>query len=355
MQLTKRHYYRMGGVLLLLVAGLFFVVMVRDLLRPPLTGTVMTVLNVNGQPLLHRLNLDNGELEPMDSDGIGAAHQPVFSPDYERVAFVAVEEIVNSEAVLRIYLSRIDDFDPQPITSGPRESDPQWSPDGSKIVFVRSRDFFSALFIVDVATGEEQQLTNFTNDLEPDWSPDSQRIVFTTSRDGFQELYTMAPDGSDLKRLTENENLNDLRAEYSPDGSMITYMTNYSVGDGTGEIWVMNADGSNQRRLTDNRRDDLLPVWSPDSRKIAFSAQLEDRSGSDIFVYDLDADTMQPLTREPGFEYFPAWSPDSSWMVYTAHVDGRDYTLNAVRVDGSDRRVLLTGFGAREAYWLPSE
>lgn len=330
------------------------ILMVRDLSRPQLSGALIAVLNVNGQPMLHRLSLETGELQPLDSEGIGAAHQPVFSPDGIQVAFVAVEEIVNSEAVMRIYLTRIDDFDPQPITSGPRESDPQWSPDGSKIVFVRSRDFFSALFIVDVETGEETQLTDFTNDLHPDWSPDSQRIVFTTSRDGFQELYTMAPDGSDLKRLTENENLNDLRSVYSPDGSMIAYMTNYSVGDGTGEIWVMNADGSEKRQLTDNRRDDLSPLWSPDSSKIAFTARGESGfSETNIFVYDLAADTLRQVTNEPGHERSPAWSPDSHWLAYTTDMDGQDHTLSAVQVDGSDRQVLLTGYNAQETVWVP--
>ena len=85
MQLTKRHYYRIAGILLLLIAGVFLIIMVRDLLRPPLTGTLIAVLDDNGQPLLHRLNLEDGELEPMDSDGISAAHQPVFSPDHERI------------------------------------------------------------------------------------------------------------------------------------------------------------------------------------------------------------------------------------------------------------------------------
>ena len=350
--MTRRQAYRVGGALLLVLAAVLLILMIRDLLRPPLTSALMVVLNVNGQPTLHRLNPASGALEPLDSGEIGAAHQPVFSPDGKRVAFVAVDEIINSQAFMRIYITDLAEFDPQPVSSGPRESNPKWSPDGSKIVFVRSRDFFSALFIVDVATGEEQQLTDFTNDLEPDWSPDGQRIVFTTSRDGFQELYTMAPDGSDQRRLTHNENLNDLRAVWSPDGRMIAYMTNYSVGDNSGEIWVMNADGSDQRRLTHNQRDDRGPVWSADSQRIAFVSQTEDRSGSDIFVYDLAADALRQVTDEPGYEYYPAWSPDGRWLVYTAHTD-QDYTLNIVRADGTEQRVLLTGYGVREAYWIP--
>ena len=291
----------------------------------------------------------------MEASDISGAHQPAFAPDFRHYVFSASYQIVHSEADIRLFIANADGSDLHQLTSGPRDSSPQWSPDGQRIVFVRSTNFFSALFMVDVATGAEQQLTDFTNDIEPDWSPDGRRIVFTTSRDGFQELYTMAPDGSDLQRLTHNENLNDLRAQWSPDGTMIAYMTDYSVDDGTGEIWLMQADGSDPQRLTDDKLDDREPRWSPDGWKIVFTKTHADRDGTDLYVYDLASQSIQQLTGSPGYEYAAVWSPDSQWIGFTYGQESQ-YSLYAVRVDGSDLQPLLADedYGAGYSFaWLP--
>ena len=153
----------------------------------------------------------------------------------------------------------------------------------------------------------------------------------------------MAPDGTDLKRLTNNVNLNDLRAKFSPDGKWIAYMTNHAVDDGTGEIWLMDADGQNQRRLTDNQQDDGEPMWSPDSRQIVFTRVHTDRKGMDIFSYDLASDQVHQLTNSTGYAFQPAWSPDSAWIAFSSNPsgDGQQINVDIVRADGTDRRSLL--------------
>lgn len=310
-------------------------------------GRLLVTLDEGISHALYWLDIASGELQPLPVD---RAYQFVLSPDGRYVAFSVAE---SSDTLISIATS--DTFAIQHVSSGPRDSDPRWSPDATQIVFTRSVPYRSALFLYDLESGAERQLTEFENALEADWSPDGARIIFTTSRDGFQELYTMSPDGSDWRRMTENDLQNDLQASYSPDGKTIAYMTNYSVGDGSGEIWLMDADGSNQRRLTDNTLDDGSPIWSPDNTKIAFTASYASSNpAADIFIYDVAAGALRQVAHQPGLDFSPAWSPDSQWIVY---VSKREATggLYLMRPDGTDERLLLSydPYRIRSFLWMP--
>jgi len=91
----------------------------------------------------------------------------------------------------------------------------------------------------------------------PDWSPDGKKIVFVSNRDDNLEIYVMNADGSNQVNLTNNYN-NDFDPVWSPDGERIAFV---SGRDRNNEIYVMNADGSEPRRLTDNTDDDVKPDW----------------------------------------------------------------------------------------------
>ena len=83
------------------------------------------------------------------------------------------------------------------LTSSPGKNEsPEWSPDGSRIVFVSTRDGKEQLYVIDVDGRSERRLTtNAAADTDPAWSPDGSRIVFVSTRDGNRELYVMSPQG----------------------------------------------------------------------------------------------------------------------------------------------------------------
>ena len=81
----------------------------------------------------------------------------------------------------------------------------------------------------------------------PVWSPDGRRIAFDSTRDGNWEIYTMAVDGSDVRRLTNHEAA-DTRPNWSPDGQWIAFQS-WRHGGGF-EIYVMRPDGTDLRRVT---------------------------------------------------------------------------------------------------------
>lgn len=104
------------------------------------------------------------------------------------------------------------------------------------------------------------------------------RIIFSSTRDGNFEVYVMAPDGSDVTRLTRRP-ADDWEPVWSPDGTRIAFESYHS---GNLEVFVMNADGTGVTNLTNHPADDFLPAWSPDGTHIAFTS---DRDGDwEIYI-----------------------------------------------------------------------
>jgi Tol biopolymer transport system component len=164
------------------------------------------------------------------------------------------------------------------------------------------------------------------------------RIVFTSVRDGDMEIYSMALDGSDVKRLT-NLPGPDGGAFYSPDGSQIVFrgrhpqagspeFTEYFalLGDGlwrptSTELYVMNADGSGLRQVTDNGAANFAPYWTPDGRRLIFSSNLHNVKGRDfeLFLVDADGRNLERITHHPDFDGFPMFSPDGTQLAFASN------------------------------------
>ena len=114
-------------------------------------------------------------------------------------------------------------------------------------------------------------LTSESDNL-PGWSPDGSRIVFTRRQtDGNYDVFTIKPDGSDLRRLT-NLPANDGHAVWSTDGKHILWNSGMNgwrdeaaLYDNTfqpyGTIFIMNADGTGKRPLTDSQWEDAMPQF----------------------------------------------------------------------------------------------
>ena len=136
---------------------------------------------------------------------------------------------------------------------------PRISPDETQLVYTRFKDLAqplagSAIFVSDLDGGRERRLTEFdAYGAYPDWSPDGSLIVFNTFDLGaFQDitvqvnLFTIKPDGSDIQRLTDYGE-NDTRAtqpRWAPDGAGIVYTQVQGAGFGTRTAAFLPIDGS---------------------------------------------------------------------------------------------------------------
>jgi Tol biopolymer transport system component/serine/threonine protein kinase/tetratricopeptide (TPR) repeat protein len=227
---------------------------------------------------------------------------------------------------------------------------PHLSPDGGRIVFVSNRDNAAEIYTVNFDGSGVRRLT-LNEDLEvaPAWTPAGRQILFeSTDEDHLEsDIWIMdAENGGNLKNLTNSPGY-DTRAAVSPDGREIAFASNrapskITSGGRTFNLYLMNIDGTNLRRLTAHPFTETEPDWSPDGKKIAFT-RTNEKGKPDIFVINADGSDPMNLTNTPDVaESLPAWSPDGKSIAYTS-----DQNLFRMRTDiwvmnsdGTNPRVL---------------
>lgn len=162
------------------------------------------------------------------------------------------------------------------ITSGANNNGfPSMSPDGKRIVYRTFGKDGEGLRVMDIASGAVTTLTKAYDNF-PIWSPRGDRIVFSRVISGDYEIFSIAPDGSGVKRLTTTRG-NDAHQGWSPDGSSIIFASSRmgfkdegvytDAPQPYGELFVMRADGSDLEQLTDNQWEEGTPAWRPVPKK----------------------------------------------------------------------------------------
>ena len=244
------------------------------------------------------------------------------------------------------------------------DSDPNWSPDGTRILFSSTRTGEDAVFVIDANGQNVQQLTTSGGN-SPSWSPDGTRIVFArvgtyfTSKwrynfDDSENVFIMDADGTAIQRLTYS---GGSTPSWSPDGRLIAF---HRVVDGSSQVFVMAPDGSDVRQLTASGGWDAS--WSPDGRQLVFNSGGDTYSyDSEILVINRDGSDIRQLTSFGGSNAH--WSPDGQRIIFESqHLYDEPITdiyaqvessgILSMRIDGSE--VIRIADGAYSPVWSPS-
>jgi len=288
----------------------------------------------------------NRILQGGDLFGLEAASDPQISPDGTRIAYVRrSNDVMTDRTRPTIWLIDVRTGAQAPLVAGPgAHSQPRWSPDGKRLAYVSTGEGGGAqLFVRWMETGASARVTGLPdNPSALAWAPDGNRIayVMTVPDDGLKLGKAPAkPEGANWAPPLEVID----KVVYRRDGGGY-------VKPGFDHIFLVSAEGGAPRQLTFGPWHDGGPLsWTPDGRTILFSAV---RTGdwqrnsvnSEVQALDVDTGAIRALTDRNGPDTDPTVSPDGTHIAYLGFDDKgysyRDTQLYVMNRDGSGARSL---------------
>ena len=240
-----------------------------------------------------------------------------------------------------------------------RDWDVRWPSSDDKDQIIYERD--GELEILDVGSKKATKLTITVPDdginrrrrmvntaqyiQNYDLSPKGERALFSARGD----IFTVPIEHGGVRNLTKSSDANDRFPSWSPDGRWISY-----ISDKTGEeeIWVISQDGSTpaQQLTSGGKAQRYGTLWSPDSKKIAFS----DKDGK-VFVVTVASKQLQTIVDAPNGQIGDyTWSPKGNFVAYSMQSKNG---LNAVYIwnstDNKNTRVTPELFNANTPAFDP--
>jgi len=285
-----------------------------------------------------------------DLFNLEVATDPQISPDGRTIAYVRKSnDIMSDKARPTIWLVDVASGQQRPLEAGSGSYfSPRWSPDGTRLAYVAAEGGSAQLFVRWMASGESARITGLPD--SPDtiaWSPDGRRIAYSMFvPDEGMKLGSAPPKPEGAKWADPLEIISAVT--YRFDGAGF-FKPGYT------QIFWVPADGGAPTQLTFgalNAGGGQI-AWTPDSRSVLFSANLSkdwerELTEAEIYRVSIDGGAPVALTTRKGPDAAPAVSPDGRLIAYIGYdEDGRankDTKLYVMNTDGSGSRVLTGNF-----------
>ena len=247
------------------------------------------------------------------STGRGRTTCSYFSPDGKKIIFASSH--------LDPQLDKTEDDERK------RQAEDQRT--GTRRRYQWDFDPATEIFLADPDGKNLKQLTDAKGyDAEGAFSPDGKLIVFCSDRDGDPDLYVMNADGTGLRQLTNNPGY-DGGPFVSPDGKWVVYRSDRKK-EGFLQIHAISIDGKHDVALTDNVGVNWAPYWHPTKPYIIWTgadhSDPKARPNYDLWLmkYELKDGLIAPgpitrITDNPAADVLPVFSPDGRKLMWTSN------------------------------------
>lgn len=319
--------FLMGGILLLLTAGLAY-------LRQSPGGAALLTYAAQSTDYHSNIYLHTPTTRPLRLTNTREAWLPRWSADGRQIAFLAYEDHIS-----RLYVMRPNGQHKQRVPVTDNIVDYQWSPNSQfllmEVVTAARRHTLliwdsptNTIYPLDFLTGEA-----FIGYYPSAWSPDSQEFVFTLMTDEFDfELWRSGLSAPPVFVTPEAYS-----PAWSPDGNWIAFVK------GDDGVHKIRPDGQDLQRLTPAHQEETSLIWARDSQHLLTEAVFDQPPTGHIIAPESSRRLPKMLYQLAG------WSPDMAWIAFSSYPTHQLYQM---RPDGRDLHV-LTDFPVRDPAWSP--
>jgi acylaminoacyl-peptidase len=294
-------------------------------------------------------------LTVQDVFNIQLATDPQISPDGKRIVYVrGFADIMTDRRHSNLWIVSADGSEHRPLTTGNHnDAAPRWSHDGSQILYISDRDGGPQIYRRWMDSGQTAKITNVTS--APSgaaWSPDDKWISFTMFVPEKPESLIQMPAAPEGAKWADPAKVID-RLIYRFNGAGY-------LKSGYTHLFVVPADGGTPRQISEGHFhhgglafQSSEAVWTPDGKYLLMSANRHadfenDPLNTEVYEFAAAGGAVKALTSRKGPDTSPELSPDGKKIAYVGFDDRyQGYQLRQLYVmnrDGSDPKLLSGGF-----------
>ena len=285
--------------------------------------------------------------DPIDIFEIEYASDPQISPSGDKVLYLRnFKDIMTDRNLSNIWMVNFDGSASRPITTGNKNDfSPRWSNSGDRFIYKSNVDGSTQLYLYDINTSSTQKLTNMQSSIgNVIWSDDDRYLLFTSFVEKTDNKLIQMPKKPKGAKWNEPPiEIDDMVYRYDGGGFR---------RPGSTQIFVLSSEGGTPRQLTELNNNIRSIEWM-NNDKVLFSANLSENSdfepnNSDIYTLDIPTGEIKKLTERFGPDYAPKVSPDKKHIAYLGYDDKflgyQQNSLYVMDTEGGDVKLVSNGF-----------